>query len=168
MIMLTEREIENKLKDVIADLYKDSAIVPVIVGVWDVADDGEIKGQGDASVAAIAIAVGIRSYASFCEPQADIPCTIALTVRRDACPTGAEFSGMIEPLMGKINLWNADYDDVIGELNTDTFDIGGFQMTGGGTTQNETAWTARISFTLRGVINVLQNQHLIKENKNVI
>lgn len=152
MKMLTEREIESKLKDIIADLYRDSAIVPVIVGVWDVADEGDVKGRGDASVAAIAVAVGIRSYNSFCEPQADIPCTVALTVRRDACPTGGEFANLIEPLMDKINVWNADYNEVLDELSTDTFDIGGFQMTGGDTAQNETAWTARISFTLRGVI----------------
>lgn len=150
--MLTEREIENKLKSVIANLYEDSAIKPIIIGVWDVADEGEVKGQGDASAAAIAVAVGIRSYASFCGPQADIPCTVALTVRRDACPTGAEFADMIEPLMSKINIWNADYNEVLDELNTKSFDIGGFQMTGGDTTQNESAWTARISFTLRGVI----------------
>lgn len=154
MKMLTEREIESKLKTVVASLYEDNATKPVIVGVWDVADEGEVKGQGDASVAAIAVAVGIRSYNSFCQPQADIPCTVALTVRRDACPTGGEFANLIEPLMEKINMWNADYNEVLDELSTDTFDIGGFQMTGGDTAQNETAWTARISFTLRGVIKV--------------
>lgn len=154
MTMLTEREIENKMKDIIANLYRDSEIKPTVVGVWDVADEGEVKGQGDASVAAIAVAVGIRSYNSFCEPQADIPCTVALTVRRDACPTGGELAEMIEPLMHKINVWNADYNEVLDELNTDSFDIGGFQMTGGDTTQNETAWTVRILFTLRGVIKV--------------
>ena len=152
--MLTEREIEDKIKSVIAGLYDDAAIKPIIVGVWDVADEGEVKGQGDASVAAIAVAVGIRSYASYCEPQADIPCTVALTVRRDACPTGGELANLIEPLMDKIHVWNADYNEVLDELSTDSFDIGGFQMTGGDTSQSETGWTVRISFTLRGVIKV--------------
>ena len=155
MIMLTEREIEDNIKTIIANLYKDSEIKPAVVGVWDVADEGEVKGQGDASIAAIAVAVGIRSYTSFCEPQADIPCTVALTVRRDACPTGGELADMIEPLMRKFNKWNADYDDVLDELNTDSFDIGGFKMTGGDTTQNESAWTVRILFTLRGVLKIL-------------
>jgi len=35
--MLTEREIENKLKANFAALYKNSSYAPRMIGVWDVA-----------------------------------------------------------------------------------------------------------------------------------
>ena len=78
--------------------------------------------------------VGIRSYESFCTPQADFPCVAVLSIRREACPTGAALADSIEPLMNLIHLWNEDYDDVLDDLSTNTFKPGGFQMTDGNLT----------------------------------
>lgn len=63
--MLAEREIEEKLKSAFAGLFEKP---PRIVGVWDVVEDGDVKGQGDASGSVLAVTVGLRSYASFCTP----------------------------------------------------------------------------------------------------
>ena len=65
--MLTEREIENKLKERFSAMYQNQGQLR-IVGVWDVAEKGDVKGLGDASSSVLALNVGIRSYASFCEP----------------------------------------------------------------------------------------------------
>ena len=66
--MLTEREIEEKLKENFAKLYEDGAVSPRIIGAWDVVDVGDVKSQGDACTAALAVSVGLRNYASFCTP----------------------------------------------------------------------------------------------------
>lgn len=64
--MLTEREIEEKLKKNFVRLYAGAK--PRIIGAWDVADAGEVKGLGDACSSVLAVSVGLRNYASFCTP----------------------------------------------------------------------------------------------------
>lgn len=66
--MLTEREIEEKLKTNFAKLYENTSSAPTMVGAWDVAEAGDVKGRGDASTAVLAVTVGLRNYASFCTP----------------------------------------------------------------------------------------------------
>lgn len=154
--MLTEREIEEKLKSIFASLFQDGKDVPRIVGLWDVTDIGEVKGQGDASKSVLAITTGIRSYASFCEPQADIPCSVVLSIRREAAPTGALLAEFIEPLMNLIHIWNADCDRMCDDLATSSFMPGGFQLTGGNLQQNEWGWTVTTNFILRGIVNVTE------------
>lgn len=111
--MLTEREIEEKLKEKFASLFKDAKSSPSIIGAWDVAKAGEVKGRGDASTSVLSVAVGIRSYPSFCTPQADFRCAVVLSVRRECAPTGAALADFIEPLMNLLHLWNDEYEDVL-------------------------------------------------------
>lgn len=151
--MLTEREIENKLKEKFAALFSN-AYAPRIIGVWDVVEVGEVKGLGDACTCLLALSVGIRQYASFCEPQADFPCAAVLSIRREAAPTGAALADLIEPLMNLIHVWNEDCDRMCEDLQTDTFNPGGFQLTGGNYTQTEDSWIVNIDFILRGIVNV--------------
>ena len=160
--MLPEREIEEKLKASFAATFTGD-IVPRIVGAWDVADDGDVKGRGDASAAVFAVTVGLRAYDSFCSPQCDLPCAAVLTVRREACPTGAELAELIEPLMALIHVWNEDNDSVYEDLATSSFFPGGFRLTGGNLEQSEESWTVSIDFTLRGVINTLATETTTEE-----
>ena len=155
--MLTEREIEEKLKEKFAKLFDTSDNAPSIIGAWDVTQPGEVKGRGDASTSVIAVAVGLRNYASFCTPQADFPCTAVLSIRREAAPTGAALADFIEPLMNLMHVWNEDYDDVLSDLATNTFTPGGFQLADGSLTQSSDGWIVNINFTLRGVVNVMKD-----------
>jgi hypothetical protein len=123
-----------------------------IVKSWEPLPDGDVKGRGDASDAVISVAVGIRSYASFCEPQADLPCSLVIAVRREADPTGAKFAALVEPILAKLHAWNADIENVVTDLATTQFSPGGFRMTSGYRTIDETAITLPLPFTLRGVI----------------
>lgn len=150
--MLTEREIENKLKERFSAMYQNQGQLR-IVGVWDVAEKGDVKGLGDASSSVLALNVGIRSYASFCEPQADFNCVAVLSVRRDAAPDGATLADLIEPLMNKMHIWNSDCDIMCDDLATATFSPGGFELTGGDLLQTEDCWTITINFILRGIVN---------------
>lgn len=153
--MLTEREIEEKLKEKIGATLANSKSLR-IVGAWDVKDIGEVKGQGDASKIVLAFSVGLRSYQSFCTPQADFPCVMVLSVRRDACPTGAELADIIEPIMNQLHIWNEDCDRMCEDLNTITFNAGGFQLDGGELQQDESCWTITMRFTLRGIVCVVE------------
>lgn len=155
--MLTEREIENKLKQKFAALFENVENAPRILGVWDVAQQGEVKGLGDASTCVLALNVGIRQYASFCEPQADFPCVAVLSVRREAAPTGAALADLMEPFMNLMHVWNADCDRMCDDLATDTFSPGGFELTGGNLLQNEDCWTVNIDFILRGIVNASES-----------
>lgn len=155
--MLTEREIENKLKQKFAELFSNIADAPRIIGVWDVAEQGEVKGLGDSNTSVLALNVGIRQYASFCEPQADFPCTAVLSIRREAAPTGASLAELIEPLMNLIHIWNEDCDRMCDDLTTDTFNPGGFELTGGNLLQNEDCWTVNMNFILRGIVHITKN-----------
>lgn len=155
--MLTEREIENKLKEKFAELFQGVADAPRIIGVWDVAQQGEVKGLGDASTCVLAVNVGIRQYASFCEPQADFICSTVISIRRDAAPTGAALADLIEPFMNLMHIWNEDCDRMCDDLTTDTFNPGGFQLTGGSLLQNEDCWTVDVNFILRGIVHVIED-----------
>lgn len=66
--MLTEREIEERLKTNFAKLYENTSSAPAMIGAWDVAEIGVVKGRGDTSTAVLAVSVGIRSYDNFCSP----------------------------------------------------------------------------------------------------
>lgn len=154
--MLTEREIENKLKEKFAALFQNQSQLRII-GVWDVADNGEVKGLGDASASVLAVNVGIRQYASFCEPQADFTCTAVLSVRREASPTGASLAEYIEPLMNQLHIWNEDCDRMCDDLTTATFQPAGFQLDGGNLVQSEECWTVNLDFILRGVVRLVED-----------
>lgn len=154
--MIAEREIEERMKSLFAASLEAAGVTGVrFEGAWSVAAAGEVKGVADDSAVSAALAVGIRNYATFQTPQADLPCVLAVCVRRDACPTGAELAAVIEPIMNRLHVWNADADAVFTELTTAHFSPGGFQLTGGsGPDYDETtaAWTVTFNFTLRGVI----------------
>jgi hypothetical protein len=152
--MIPEREIEERLKAKFAAALAATRNAASIrtVGFWDVAADGEVKGEGDASDVVLAVATGIRAYDSFCSPQADFRCSAVLTVRRDACPTGATLAALLEPLLDLVHRWNEDADAVFDDLTTDRFSPGGFMLSGGDPTQDADAWTVPLVFTLRGVI----------------
>ena len=153
--MIVEREIEERLKAKFAAALGDDAAALRIVGSWDVAAAGEVKGKGDSSPAVLAVAVGIRSYDSFCSPQADLACSAVLLVRRDACPTGAALADLIEPLLDLFHNWNAEYDAVSDDLTTKCFHPGGFRLDSGSSPEYDEAaavWTVPFDFTLRGVI----------------
>ena len=147
--MLTEKEIEGRLKEKLSEVFP---VKPLIIGSWDVKEEGEVKGSGNGDTCVLAVSVGIRQYATFQTPQADIPCSLALSIRRDTCPTGGKLAELMEPLMCKMHEWNADADAVFDDLKTDTFNPGGFQLDGGNLSQTSDAWTATVSFTLRGIV----------------
>ena len=148
--MLAEKEIEEKVKSFVADALKP--LTPTVKGSWDIAEEGEVKGREEPSSTILAIAVGLRSYASFDSPQCDIPCAIVFSVRRDMNPTGSEAVEASEKLMALFHKWNSDADRVCDDLSTDSFGVGGFKLDGGEMRHDADAWRVGISFTLRGVI----------------
>lgn len=156
--MIAEAEIENAIAAAFtAQLSALSAPTPRIVKSWEALADGEVKGQADASAATIAIAAGIRQYDSFCSPQADIPCSVAISVRRDADPTAATFAAVIEPILDLCHIWNQDVDEAADELSTASFDIGGFRLSSGRRQITQDAFSLSLDFTLRGVIKTPTN-----------
>jgi len=155
--MIAEMEIEEKLKAQFGAALASTATLPSLrtVGVWDVMNDGEVKSCGGNEAATIAVAVGIRNYDTFQTPTANFACSLALAVRRDACPTGAAIADLIEPLLAKIHGWNADEDSVYDDLTTEHFFPAGFQLVGGPGPVYENAsgcWTISIDFNIKGRI----------------
>lgn len=148
--MIPEAEIESAIAAKVAAALTGHTVR--IVKSWEALAAGEVKGTGDATAAVVAIAVGIRSYASFCTPQADLPCSLILSVRRDADPTGSTFAALAEPILALLHSWNGDYDTVFTDLATAQFSVGGFQLTGGGKEQTEDTLILSLDFTIRGVI----------------
>ena len=161
-MIITEAEIESAIITKLQQAFEcvqassptsPAPTVPRFVGSWSVAPDGEVKGTGDASSIVIAVAVGIRAYNSFCEPQADLPCSIVLTVRRDACPTGAALADTVAPILALAHRWNENVDAVCDDLTTASFCPGGFRLFGGNREQSADVWIVSLEFTLRGVIH---------------
>ena len=153
--MIAEAEVEAKLAEQFAAALETEGLPePRTELSWGVADPGEVKGSGDTSEAVLALAVGIRSYPDFVSPQCDLPCSLALSIRRDACPTGAELAGYIEPLLNLVHTWNADCDTMCDALTTTTFSPAGFQLGGGHLEPTEEARTLSLDFTRRGVIDI--------------
>lgn len=150
--MIVEQQIESAIVEKIRALNLPGVRV---TGAWAAAADGEVKGEGDASDAVIAVAVNPRSYDSFMSAQADFACAISIAVRRDSCPTGAEVAETTEPLFQILDTWNRDVDAVYIDLETEGFTPGGLQLTGGDGPQYDdagAAWVVTQSFTLRGIV----------------
>jgi hypothetical protein len=161
-MIITEAEIESAIITKLQQAFESAQAssptspaptVPRFVGSWSVAPDGEVKGTGDASPIVIAVDVEFRAYDSFCEPQADLPGSIVLTVRRDACPTGAALAYTVAPILALAHRWNEDADAMCDDLTTASFSPGGFRFSGGKRVQSADVWIAPFAFTLRGVIH---------------
>jgi hypothetical protein len=150
--MIIEKQIE---KAIMVSLAKLDLPGVKIIGNWDIVAEGEVKGQGDATGAVLAVGVAPRSYDGFVSPQADFACSLALTVRRDAYPTGEEVASITEPLFRLLDSWNRDEDAVFVDLTTDEFSPGGLQLTGGDGPEYDSStmcWTVTQTFTIRGII----------------
>lgn len=154
--MIAERQVEEMVMRRISEAFAASGIVPPrIAGAWTVADEGEVKGSGDAAAAALAVSVGLRVYDSFQSPQADIPVGLSLTVRRDACPSGREIVEMAGVVLDVLHRWNADAEALFDEMSLDSFDPAGFRLDGGEPpmyNDSAAAWMFNVSFTLRGCV----------------
>lgn len=145
---LIEDAIIRKIKGVVPESTR-------VVGSWNAAADA-VKDAGDASAVAIAVVVSPRAYVSFEASQADFACSIALTVRRDACPTGQELIDMSEMLFALMHNWNADEDAVFADLSVEGFLPAGLALTGGTPPQydeSSQAWSVVQTFTVRGAIS---------------
>lgn len=153
--MILQLEIENAIAAAVAASLESADLggrTPRFVKSWEPLADGEVKGRGDASFAVIAIAAGIPAFGSFCEPQADIECSVVLSVSRDADPTGAAVNVLADCIQSTVFRWNESVDEVCTDITTDHFSPGGLRLTGGSREQEEDAWTIPFNFTLRGVI----------------
>ncbi len=148
--------VEKLIEDAIIRKIRLLNVADRVVGAWEVKQDGEVKGESDASDAVIDVVVSPRSYDGFMSTQADFNCAIGIAVRRDSCPTGAEIAEITEPLFALLHSWNADVDAVYEDLTVDGFRPGGLQLTGGyGPEYDESreVWMVMQSFTVRGVID---------------
>lgn len=75
--------------------------------------------------------------------------------------------------MNLMHIWNADCDRMCDDLTTQTFQAGGFDLTGGDLVQNQDCWTITLNFTLRGIVNAESGttttiQRLMETKRNVI
>ena len=151
--MIVEKQIEDAILAKIRMLDLPGVRV---VGAWSIVGEGEVKGESDESGAVVAVAVAPRSYDGFMSPQADVNCSIALSVRRDTCPTGSDIVELTEPLFQLLDHWNRDEDAVYTDLTTEGFSPGGLQLTGGDGPEYDSAsgvWNITQTFTLRGIVN---------------
>jgi hypothetical protein len=148
--------VEKFIEDAIIRKIRLLNVADRVVGAWEVKQDGEVKGESDASDAVISVAVSPRSYDGFMSTQADFNCAIGIAVRRDSCPTGAEIAEITEPLFALLHSWNADVDAVYEDFTVDGFLPGGLQLTGGyGPEYDESrgVWMVSQTFTVRGIID---------------
>lgn len=153
--MILQLEIENAIAAAVAASLESADLggrTPRFVKSWEPLADGEVKGRGDASFAVIAIAASIPAFGSFCDTQADIECSIVLSVSRDADPTGAAVNVLADCIQSTVLRWNESVDAALTDLTTSKFIPGGLRLSGGSHEQEEVAWTVQFSFTLRGVI----------------
>lgn len=155
--MIAEQQVEGMVVRRISEAFAAEGVVaPRIVGAWSFADEGEVKGTGDASSAVLAVSAGLRVYDSFQSPQADIPVAVSLSVRRDACPTGREVVEMAGVVLAMLHRWNTDADALFDDMRLDAFSPAGLRIDGGEAPMNDgeaAAWVFSVSFTLRGCVS---------------
>lgn len=153
---MVEKLIEANIVSAISALGMEG--VPVI-GMWDVAAQGAVKGEEGTEHAAVVVRVPPMSYDTPGLCNVTISASITLTVRIDMCPTGEELAEYSARLAGLLEGWQlAETGADLVDFAVDGFEPGGFQATGGdGPTVEGQAWTVVQNFMLRGT--VLHGEH---------
>ena len=151
--MLTELKIENVILAKLAALNLPGCR---LTGAWHPVDEGEVKGVDAGEAAAIAVAVGQFGFAGFQDTMCDADVTLAITIRRDLCPTGEALAEYTEPVATLLRRWNTDYEAVFSDFTVPGFSPGGFRLNpGSGPDYNKDLgiWIISQTFTIRGVID---------------
>lgn len=151
--MLIERELEEKLKDVIASQVTKCEIV----GSWSPVSVGQVKGEHDkAAKAIISIYVQPREHDSFSLPTVNINGSIALEARVEMCPTMSEVSEIYETVLGILDDWHYNPDKFSDDMSTDDFYATEIKLSGGDKVtfdRNSNSWIVLMNFSIRGVVN---------------
>lgn len=156
--MIIEKLIESAIVAKLAALDLPDVTVS---GFWQPAQSGAPKGRESAASAAIGVVVAPRAYETFTSAKAQLRGVVTLTVRRDACPTGAELAAFAEPVFALLETWQRSLPDVKADLTPTDANLSplfvphGFRLDGGdpSTDPKNTVWIISQTFTLRGVIS---------------
>lgn len=151
--MLVEKEIEKAICQAVEALAMDGVEVR---GSWQSAAAGEVKGMDETSRAIVAVSVSPRRFATFGLCNASVDVDIAVALRCDKCPTGAEIEDVLAPMAVLMSSWQlADADGLLDLVIPDAFYPGGVLMQGGEAPMyNDAAraWTVSQRLTITGTI----------------
>lgn len=129
-------------------------------GFWQPASAGEVKGREGANFKALVdVAVSPRGFETFTTPKAVFSAAVVIVVRRDLCPTGAELSAFVEPVLELLQTWQTDLAAVKSVFTVAGFVPSGFKLDPGvvNSDQGKTAWTITHTIAIRGVITHERN-----------
>ena len=130
-----------------------------IRGVWQAANEGEVKDEEDNSPAALAVIVSPRAFGSNGIPEMTFEVALSLVIRVDMCPTGTAIETYCDPVVRLLQSWNLALP--AGDDEEDEgFAVPGFNphyihFTGGNgpTFENEQGvWSVVFNLTIGGVV----------------
>lgn len=151
--MLIEKEIELKLKDALAANLEDCEVI----GSWQPADAGGVKGQHDNSAkAVVSIYVAPRQHDSFSLPTVNMSGAVTIDARAEMCPTMAEVSKIYDVVSTLFDNWHYDAQGFSQAMSIDdAFFATEIRLDGGANVaydKTQDIWTVSLSFTIRGTV----------------
>lgn len=151
--------IEKELEDIIIDkLTTNLSAYPniKIIGAWQTADEGEVKGlDDDESEGIVAVKVNPRQYETPTIPDAEVGANVTLVVRADVDKTGINYLDVTDIISSTLHEYQKSFFDYHEEFKIDDkFEPTGFRLDGGdcGMDRENCTWTYNQQFTLIGII----------------
>ena len=152
-MMLIEREIERKLRDYLAELLPDCEVI----GSWQPADAGKVKGENDNSAKAlVSLYIQPRVHDAFSLPTANLNGSIAIEAKAQKCPTMAEVSEVYEKVEKLLDDWHFDGAAFSSAMSIDgEYFAAEIRLDGGDSVtfdRANAAWVVALDFTIRGTV----------------
>lgn len=155
---MTEQKIEKIVIDKLKDAFAEANVDGIqFVGVWQAAEDGNVKALEDGTSASIlAVKVYPRTYETPTIPDGQFQVDVSLIVRADADSTGQDYMALTEIVSGILHAWQKSYQAYAEDFQIeDEFQPTGFNLESGdaGLDKEACIWQYTQTFNLYGIIS---------------
>lgn len=163
--MHIEEQLCKRLKDILNGIFTEAGLEIEVDGNWLVDEFGGFKDVDSTGAGSkVYVKVMPRSYPEYTAKTAEMEVRIEADFRQDDCPDGAKVNASYAKLIGLLDLWHDDLEEMKEALaivpqpqpstSTFSFDPCGLRLSGGqwDRTSDPTGWSLDQSFTIKGRI----------------
>ena len=153
--MSIEEQLCKRLKDILNGIFTEARIEIEVDGNWIVDEFGGFKDVDSTGAGSkVYVKVMPRSYPEYTAKTAEMEVRIEADFRQDDCPDGRKVNAAYAKLIGLLDLWHDDFEEMKKALKLENFDPCGLRLSGGqwDRTSGPTGWSLDQSFTIKGRI----------------
>ena len=153
--MHIEEQLCKRLKDILNGIFTEAGIEIEVDGNWLVDEFGGFKDVDSTGAGSkVYVKVMPRSYPEYTAKTAEMEVRIEADFRQDDSTDGLKVNAAYAKLIGLLDLWHDDFEDMKKALKLDNFDPCGLRLSGGqwDRTSDPTGWSLDQSFIINGRI----------------